>query len=323
MENKKKFKISLSTILLLLALIVIICMGCLIFKLYNDKNIETNKVSELNTKISNLETSINTLSNNVSTNSNEALSNFSTNTTENTTVSKEKIDLDSTYGKAITDYIKSIWVGPEAYPDCIAEFSNIKSAPKDYLAVCASFKTMSKIGEDIYNAKSKFNEFNNSLIELFGNEADGLITTVDIEKVFFVVKNNDGTYHFSGFDGSEISGTDYIISKIEKQDNLFYVTQYEYKYKLDEMPLDLKNGQSTYRHVYDRNEKLILNTTITAVQNGNTTSYKEYDEDGKEISSIQDLLLSKYSNKLSVRSIKLEYNKTSNLFKMVSNELKK
>ena len=327
MENKKEIKISLSTFLLILALIVIICLGCLVFKFYNDKNIEKNKISELNTKISDLEKSINPFSNNMNNNSNESLSNAPTNTitdtAKNTTASKENISLDSTYGKAINDYIGSIWVGPEAYPECIAEFSNIKSAPKDYLAVCASFKAMSKVGENIYNAKSKFSEFNNSLIELFGSEADGLITTANIEKVFFVEKNSDGTYHFSGFDGSEISGTNYIINKIEKQDNIFYVTQYEYKDKLDEMMLDLEDGKSTHKHIYDRNDKLILSPTITAVQNGDTTSYKEYDENGKEIDSIKDLLLSKYSNKLSVRNIKLEYNNASNLFKMVSNELKK
>ena len=325
MEDKKKIRISLSTFLLILALIVIICMGYLVVKLYNDKNNETNKVSELNTKINDLEKSINTLSNNMNNTSNELSSNVQTNTTtntsKNTTASKEIINLDSTYGKAISDYIESIWVGPEAYTDCIAEFSNIKSAPKDYLAVCASFKLMRKVGENIYTEKSKFSEFNNSLIELFGNDADGLITTSNIEKVFFVEKNSDGTYHFSGFDGSETSGTDYIINKIEKQDNIFYVTQYEYKYTLDEMVIDLENGESTHRHIYDRNDRLILNTTITAVQDGNTTSYKEYDENGTEVDSIQNLLLSNYLNKLSVRNIKLEYN-SNNLFNMVSNELK-
>lgn len=325
MDDKKKIRISLSTFLLILALIVIICMGYLVVKLYNDKNNETNKVSELNTKINDLEKSINTLSNNMNNTSNESSSNVQTNTTtntsKNTTASKEIINLDSTYGKAISDYIESIWVGPEAYTDCIAEFSNIKSAPKDYLAVCASFKLMDKVGENIYTVKSKFSEFNNSLIELFGNDADGLITTSNIEKVFFVEKNSDGTYHFSGFDGSETSGTDYIINKIEKQDNIFYVTQYEYKYTLDEMVIDLENGESTHRHIYDRNDRLILNTTITAVQDGNTTSYKEYDENGTEVDSIQNLLLSNYLNKLSVRNIKLEYN-SNNLFNMVSNELK-
>ena len=43
MEDKKKIRISLSTFLLILALIVIICMGYLVVKLYNDKNNETNK----------------------------------------------------------------------------------------------------------------------------------------------------------------------------------------------------------------------------------------------------------------------------------------
>lgn len=48
MEEKKSLKISLSTLLLLLAIIVILVMGCFIYKLYKDKQLADNKSNNLN-----------------------------------------------------------------------------------------------------------------------------------------------------------------------------------------------------------------------------------------------------------------------------------
>ncbi len=311
MEKEKVVKIKFSTCLLILSIIIISIMSCLTLKLY----------LELNQKVINLE-KINTLPKN--TNHNDMPENNIVESTQNNTSKKEKISIESDYGKVISNYISEIWVWPEAYSDCIAEFSNIKSAPKDYLAVCASLRTMSKVGyNNIYDAKSTLKDFNSSLIELFGNNADGLINASDIENVFFVEKNSDGTYHFFGFDGSELRETKYFINKIEKKDNIFYVSQYECKIEIDEMPLDLEIGRLTHRHIYDRNNNLILNTTITTVYEGDTKSCKEYDENGEEIDSIGDLLLSKYKNKLSIRNIELEYNSSNNSFIMLNNKLQK
>ena len=306
MEGKSEKKGSLTTIVLIFALIVIVFMGLLIYRIGNEKNSEAEKVKKLEEQVKNL-----TIEDSSDEESKE----------KNNSGQIENIEIDSKLGKEISEYLSDVWVGPVVYKNCMAEFEDIKSAPKDYLAACASFKSMSSVGEDIYNAKTSFSEFNDTLVELFGDEADGLISDSDIEKVFFVVKNSDGTYHFSGFDGSEISDTIYIISKIEKQGSIFTVTQYEYEVQLDEMTVDLTDGQSTQKHIYDRNRNLIVNTTIKAIQDGNITSYKEYDEDGKEIDSIDDLLLSKYADKLSVRIIKLEYDSSDNSFRMVSNEL--
>ena len=55
MEDKNVTKISLSTFFLILAIIAIIVMGIFIYKLNNDKTIESNKVSELSSRIANLE----------------------------------------------------------------------------------------------------------------------------------------------------------------------------------------------------------------------------------------------------------------------------
>ena len=54
MEEKNVTKISLSTFFLILSLIIIAVMGYLIFKLYNDKQIQYRDIDSLNSKISNL-----------------------------------------------------------------------------------------------------------------------------------------------------------------------------------------------------------------------------------------------------------------------------
>lgn len=54
MEEKKITKISLSTFFLILAIIVIVVMGIVIYKLNNDKTTEIKKATELQTQVNNL-----------------------------------------------------------------------------------------------------------------------------------------------------------------------------------------------------------------------------------------------------------------------------
>lgn len=58
MEEKNVKKISLSTCLLILALIVIIVMGVFIFKLYNDKTLEMQKNKDLSLEVSSLNNTV-------------------------------------------------------------------------------------------------------------------------------------------------------------------------------------------------------------------------------------------------------------------------
>jgi len=145
----------------------------------------------------------------------------------------EKIELNSTYGKKISDYIYNIWAEPEVYKDCIAEFDDIRYASKDYLAVCAAFDTWSKQSGN-NSVKATFDDFNNSLVDIFGENADGLLTKENIENVPFVLKNDDGlTYRFSAIEASETSKVYYSLKSIERKDNAFYVELYEYKAESD------------------------------------------------------------------------------------------
>ena len=61
MEEKKEIKISLSTFFLVLAIIVIIIMGYLIYKLYNEKAVETDKIYNLKNEIISLQNTVSQL----------------------------------------------------------------------------------------------------------------------------------------------------------------------------------------------------------------------------------------------------------------------
>ena len=67
MEEKKVTKISLSTFLLILAIIAIVVMGVFIYKLNNDKTIEIQKSTELQSQVNSLNETINDLQGKITT----------------------------------------------------------------------------------------------------------------------------------------------------------------------------------------------------------------------------------------------------------------
>ncbi len=83
MEEKKVTKISLSTVLLILSIIVIIVMAYFIYKLNNDKQLANNKVTELNKQVSGLESTVNNLQGTISDISNTITQSNSNTETKN------------------------------------------------------------------------------------------------------------------------------------------------------------------------------------------------------------------------------------------------
>lgn len=81
MEEKNVTKISLSTFLLIIAIIAIIIMGVFIYNLNNEKTAEIQKISELQSQVNNLNGTINNLQEELSTISENINSN---NSNENT-----------------------------------------------------------------------------------------------------------------------------------------------------------------------------------------------------------------------------------------------
>lgn len=59
--EKKEGKISLSTIFLTIAFIVIVVMMCFMYKIYNDKEIADSKIEELTSQTNNLQSELNSL----------------------------------------------------------------------------------------------------------------------------------------------------------------------------------------------------------------------------------------------------------------------
>ena len=89
MEEKNTTKISLSTFLLIIAIIAIIVMGIFIYKLNNEKNIETQKSADLQAQVSSLNSTINSLQSKINTisetvNDNKATKSTPTNEVEDT-----------------------------------------------------------------------------------------------------------------------------------------------------------------------------------------------------------------------------------------------
>lgn len=123
MEENKVTKISLSTFLLIIAMIIIAVMGFFIYKLNSEKNIEIKKsadlqtqVNDLNNTVNSLQSKINTISETINTPSTPAQqtnSNVSsaTQTTPNTSKSDDiKYDITkkkNQYGEEVTAVIKA------------------------------------------------------------------------------------------------------------------------------------------------------------------------------------------------------------------------
>lgn len=339
MKEKKSIKIHLSTFLLILVLPIIIIMSYFLYKLHNEKIIQESNVHSLNNEINNLNNQITNLENilvekenilkaqntNIIENSNIA----STNNYEKIIINRNMVDKAQNYNEAISTFLTYVWANPEAYEECIAEFQDVRNAPKDYLAACASLCAMKE--DNNSNNNVEFNEFNNMLIKLFGENADGILKESDLDNAICIIKNSDNTYSFTGFCGSEISSTEYDIKNIKQDGNLFYVELYEYKTKLDKPTVLLENDEITHEYVYDRKNNLILTITIKSIPNGNEILHKYYDETGNElikydnngnyIDPVNNLLLTNYQKKLSIRKITLQYLENTNSFIMLNNKL--
>ena len=85
MEEKNVTKISLSTFLLIIAIIAIIIMGVFIYKLNNEKTIEAQKSADLQAQVNSLNNTVNSLQGKINTISDTVSSKDNANTNNTTT----------------------------------------------------------------------------------------------------------------------------------------------------------------------------------------------------------------------------------------------
>lgn len=112
MENETK-KISLLTFLLILAVIIIAIMGVFIFKLNNEKNIETQKTTELQAQVNNLSGTVSNLQEKINTISETINTENSAQTTTSNNLKSEDIKYEistrkNEYDEEIFAVIKAI-----------------------------------------------------------------------------------------------------------------------------------------------------------------------------------------------------------------------
>ena len=93
MEKKNVTKISLSTFLLIIAIIVIIIMGVFMYKLNNEKTMEIQKSTELQSQINSLNETINDLQEKITTISET----INTNSSNGNTSSTKEYQISGTY----------------------------------------------------------------------------------------------------------------------------------------------------------------------------------------------------------------------------------
>ena len=237
------------------------------------------------------------------------------------TNNSETIELDSELGHKVEEVLGKIWVSPDVFNDCIAEFTDVSNADKKYLAACASQEA--HIRSTTESAGVHFDLFEKILVEIFGEKAKGLLTPSDLESVFYVEKIGDDSYIFNGYDGSEVSATFYRIKSINRENNIVSVELYEYKTEADGRMIDFDLDDSISEineNVYNLNNELITTVKYRRDENGYINCY---DKDNNLIESLTDYILTKFEKKVSVRTINMEYNSENESLIMLNNKLER
>lgn len=200
MEEKKEIKVSLTTFFLILAIIIILVMGMFIYKLSNEKTEETNKTSELQTRVNSLNNTIGDLQEKIDNiseniNSNNSVENTSntnnTNTSTNTTTTtnnnnnnKSNSFTDKEVKKAFSDYLElGANAGCDNLLEALTEKGKLNYRPsKDTILDDGTVITTIKFSDYKkamlnYVSESEFEKYWTSK-QYFGKNSKGYLTKV-------------------------------------------------------------------------------------------------------------------------------------------------
>ena len=333
MEKKKSINL-ITLIFFAIVLIILLCI-CIIFNKMN-ADLETNKrlVQELK---ANQEAT-------------EYESELSIDEAEETAddikeryIDAENIELDSAEGKLVSDYMELVYADDGALHEEILEFDNIKNAPKEYLHACVVSELLNEINirmsdMNLTNITSEeynklyyitYEDYNNMLVKIFGEEASGLVEESYMSED--CTKNLDGSYMLSGYCGAESNYYVQNIKEIKKQDDLLYVELYEYKTDFDDeyfnffLSSELEDYKDFNEYIYNRSGDVIATIKHKILPEESKKKgyacYDKYYEDGTKVDEEVGFNIEKLADKMSVRAIELKYNEEDNSLTILRNKL--
>lgn len=198
MEERKVIKINLQTFFLILAIVVIIVMGIFIYKIYNEKTLETKKSAELQTQINNLKGKIDNISETI--NSNSSIENSNTNNNSNIAFTDEQVKT------ALSNFLEL-----RAHLNCDALLKNLTEKGK--LKYDYSKETILNDGTIITNIK--FSDYKNAMLNYVSeNEFEKNWTSTQ----YFNENSNGYLTKLQGGGGLAV----YTVKSITKNDDLNY-----------------------------------------------------------------------------------------------------
>ena len=196
MENEKReIRISLSNVLLIIAIIVIIIMICLIIKLNYEAKIETQEIIDLNNKISSLQNTINSLNEKTSEDKTTLITSTSdeNNYNLNDNISDEHIEMTEEkykeystkpYSFRIQEMIDN-GTGTITIKGRVYKEADLLSITKEQYDDLVSGKTINLLGYQMKQNKDE--DLNNGGYDML------ISSTGEKWMKFYVKKNSDGT----------------------------------------------------------------------------------------------------------------------------------
>lgn len=210
MEEKKSTKISLSTFLLVLAIIALVVMGIFIYNLSKEKSIESEKSAELQSQINVLNSTIDKLNNKIDSTSTsldtETSPNSNSSVLNNTTTNKENVnkiasDLFEKGSKIIREAQYSDYFEYDVVTPNVDKEINGKKYQKRNVLYSDIEKKYSEIftGEALAKVlKKRFADVDGYLYISYGGATGWNITNINVTKVSeenneikYIVKYND------------------------------------------------------------------------------------------------------------------------------------
>ena len=203
MEEKKTIKISLSTLFLIIAIIVIIVMGIFCYSMYNKKIEAEEQLNEMNEKTLNLETKINTISN--------IISDDTKNEEKQNTISDDIVNTESNSYNFSEDEIKKTL---QNYLDLQGSKQGAPSALLQKLNLLGTTLDYNEVTEDGYvKTDIKYSDYKTAMLNYVTEEWFNKNFTEEFKEI------NGLLYYLN----SGATGNEYQVDSIRPKSNTMYI----------------------------------------------------------------------------------------------------